>query len=614
MNQVSSFLENIIAVDEPDNGGNNQRRPSSSSMRSRRSTQGLEDIQAMDSCVTETKSNEKDGFKDKEKEKEKEHAKDKLKEKVKEGVNSPDPALPGKVSDFWYLEDDQKKVANQLTDRIMEKVLSVMLSTEIQPAHQRDVRSHMHKTRPPLLVHLMSINTTQMAQKTSPVFEVIDMLAFCAGWYNPWHTVGVTLLLSVFVLRPYVVTCVPPLVLLHCFLVPSYTKLYPPDPAIVDHAQVHRNPVLPGGAPLGRYEPPRVVSQFLREFVMNFTDLQNHMVLYIRMYDLAVGWGKHYVLFEDLRLSTVVFLLLVGVLAFNLLVLPRIVPLFFTLVPPKLVALVVLWLAAALCHPSVRRKVLDCLDSEDAREIRRDRTHRMENALMTTVVEENDPETMKIGKTDPPVSREVEVFELHVLGPSKIWEPVGFTLDFFALNHPKRHLNELSASLEEPLCEGSGSTTSEDNNTSSTTASSTTTATATTNATTAAADDSDEGVSHIFRKATLAEIKPPRHWRFAEQQWQIDLEPVNWVNASYIMDLVSVDTDEKWVYDFVDESGSCDGHVFRRRRWIRQCVRDHDTSRDRKDSVPGVVGIAGSAGMASSSSDRLSKTFSTLLL
>ena len=112
----------------------------------------------------------------------------------------------------------------------------------------------------------------------------------------------------------------------------------------------------------------------------------------------------------------------------------------------------------------------------------------------------------------------------------------------------------------------------------------------------------EESISNIFRKATLSEVKPPRFWRFAEQQWQIDLDPVLWVNANYIMDLVNVDTDEKWVYDYVDNEDSCDGQVFRRRRWVRQCVRDAELIRE-KDMALGVT-----------SSERLSKTFSTLLL
>ena len=552
MNQVSSFLENIIAVEDSQNPvparplSEQARRPSLASM----------EIPVLDNPDSDTDSDAE----------------------TAEADSPRDPLVThqGKVADFWYLEDDQKKVQNQLTDRIMEKVLSVMLSTELQPALSKDPRNCVHKTRPPLSVHLMSINTTQMAQKTLPVFELLDEVAFSAGWYNPWHTLGVTMIATLLILRPYLATTIPSLVLLKRFLLPSYLKLYAPDPSVVDNKYIFQNPALHEGAPLGKFEPPKQISQFLREFIMNFTDLQNHMVLYIRLYDVLVAWGQHYFLFENLPLSSVVFLMLIGSMVFNAVALPYLMPLFLKVIPIKAILVLFLWLMVAISHPYVRRKVLDALDTEDAREARRDRTHRLENALMRVVTE--DEPVME-------VVREAEVFELHALSPNKIWEPIGFTSDFFTLNHPRRHSQELSAETEENDLQPMPSPTSANS------ADHTTTSNA-----------EEESINNIFRKATLSEVKPPRFWRFAEQQWQIDLDPVLWVNANYIMDLVNVDTDEKWVYDYVDNEDSCDGQVFRRRRWVRQCVRDAELIRE-KDMALGVT-----------SSERLSKTFSTLLL
>ncbi|GEQ67369.1 hypothetical protein JCM33374_g1033 [Metschnikowia sp. JCM 33374] len=222
-------------------------------------------------------------------------------------------------------------------------------------------------------------------------------------------------------------------------------------------------------------------------------------------------------------------------------------------------------------------ELLDTEDTEDARVASRDRADRIENALMQNIaIDKEVPED---------VVREVEVFELHTLSSAKIWEPIGFTSDFFALNHPKRHLKELRASLDSPDLAPVQSPASEESTGDRT-----------------ASIGEEECVSNIFRKATLAEIKSPKHWRFAEQSWQIDLDPVQWVNANYIMDLVNVDTEEKWVYDFVDNDEPCDGQIFRRRRWIRQCVRAAEPSKDTKDPLLNVT-----------SSERLSKTFSTLL-
>ncbi|KAM9887740.1 hypothetical protein OXX79_013409, partial [Metschnikowia pulcherrima] len=117
MNQVSSFLENIIAVEDNQNpvparpSSEQARRPSSASM----------EIPVLDNPDSDTDSDAE----------------------TAEADSPKDPLVThqGKVADFWYLEDDQKKVQNQLTDRIMEKVLSVMLSTELQPASSKDPRN-----------------------------------------------------------------------------------------------------------------------------------------------------------------------------------------------------------------------------------------------------------------------------------------------------------------------------------------------------------------------------------------------------------------------------------------------------------------------------------------
>lgn len=531
-------------------------------------------------------------------------------------------------SSFWYLEDDPRKASNQLTEKLMEKVLNVVINTENRASGGIDERLAVHRTRPPFSVNLMTTNSTNLAQKISPVFEMIDgtILFFC--WYNSVYTIGMLMVITHLILNPYLCATVPAFVLLKRFLVPSYLKLYPPDPSVLDSTLWARNPIPHEGPPLRKYEPPRPPSQLSREFLMNFTDLQNQMVVYVRLYDAVVSWGQHYFLYENANLSAVVFALLVGSIVFDLAVLPYVVPLVLPYIPWKLLAIAFVWGSVGICHPVARNKVLDRWHTEEARVARLDSTDRTEKYLMS-FIDDNPPTE---------VVREVEMFELHRLSARKIWEPVGFTADFYTLNHPQRILDaeseEACASRRWSTAEKSransvistGSKVSTKSGTVASAATSTVdsdttegdapsdaggdTPTDTENTHAHATDESvldalmardmEEGtVLPIPHKATMAEIQPPEYWQFTASPWQIDLNPHAWVTQNCIMDLVSVDTDEKWVYDFVDQGETPDTQVYRRRRWVRPCTREKATAAPVVTTAP-----------SSRSSEWLSKTLS----
>lgn len=433
------------------------------------------------------------------------------------------------VSNYWYLEDDSKKVSNQLADRLMEKVLSVIIDSELGTPQASGARVEMQKQRPALSVNLMSKNSTQLAQKASPIFEAMDAFAMMMSWCNPFFTVGSLMLATHVILNPYLATTAPSIVLLHKFLIPSYLKLYPPDRSLLDGKFFQYNPVPYDGPPLDKYEPPRPISQFSREFVMNYTDMQNQMVPYIRLYGALVDRGQHYFLFENQKLSSVVYLILVVIIFLNVTVLPILVPLAMKYLPLRAIAIVWVWGAVGAFHPVVKDKALDYVDTEEARLARLDKTDHAESFLMRFVEEDLPTEAV----------REVEIFELHRL-KNKVWEPVGYSSDFFTLNHPRRILHSPEDYVVEDV------------------------------------EDEDEHVDDehvdvpILCKATLADVKLPVDWVFTDAKWTIDLD-LGWANYNCIMDLVNIDTDEKWVYDVV--TSSLDG-VYRRRRWTRQCKRE----------------------------------------
>lgn len=469
-------------------------------------------------------------------------------------AEDPRPELARHYSAFWYLEDDQKKISNQLTDKLVEKVLGVILNGQGEVSGTLDGRMTVHSTRPPLSVNLMSTNTTQLAQKGSPVFEVMDTVAMVLGWHNPYFSVGACLLATHVILNPYLITTLPSLYVLKKFLLPSYLKLYPPDRSIIDNQFTFHNPVPHEGPPLGKQEPPKPISQFSREFIMNFTDMQNQIVPYIRMYDALVSWGQHYFLFENPRLSSVVFLLLLVTTVGNLVLLPRVVPFILSHFPIKAFAIASVWMWVGAFHPAIKERALDYVNTEEARLARLDSTDRAENFFMKFMVDEDDAQQQQ---------RQVEIFELQRLSSRNIWKQLGFSTDHYALNHPERLIDEADVHHDTHSShshQGSDDTQStldsfEDEQDKSMVASS-----------------AEMPGSSIATKETLLEVKAPKDWVFAEPKWLVDLDPQEWVAEECLMDLVNIDTDEKWVYDYTDGE-HYEGSIYRRRRWVRMCKR-----------------------------------------
>lgn len=663
MEQVSSFLENILVV-EPDKAEKIERLPEAAKSLTKPLTKSL-----TKPLTAETATDNEPA--------------------ADQAEQLPNPSL---YSGFWYLEDDPRKASNQLTEKLMEKVLNVIINSETEASSGLEARMAVHRTRPPFSVNLMSTNSTHLAQKTSPVFETIDAIILFFCWYNPAYTIGVLMLVTHVILNPYLGTALPPALLIKRFIVPSYLRLYPPDTSVIDGELWARNPEPYQGPPLKKYEPPKPCSQFSREFLMNFADLQNQMVCYIRLYDQLVAWGQHYFLFENYKLTCVVFAILVFIIVFELAVLPNIMPYILLYFPWKTFSIILVWLFVAAFHPKVKDTLLDYWHSEDARLARLDSTDRVETFLTSFVAEEI--------KSD--ILRQVEIFELHRLSSRNIWEPMGFATDYYTLNHPQRimellerkkdvkpkekkrrwssekkdkkkkdkkekkeetreergktEVNDFSDKAGAPDNQSSAVDSTRDTKQNVSTGDSgsikegasigdTSSVEAsikddvpqlsivkeTRNASEAAivlpdkemtpgiiseseleeaqiqehidsakesTKENEEDTLPIPLRASLGEIRLPPHWQFSEDSWSIDLEPHIWVDQNCIMDLVNVDADEKWVYDFADNGDTPDGHVFRRRRWVRACKREK------------IVATVPTPATSSRSSEWLSKTLS----
>ncbi|CUM68259.1 uncharacterized protein PRCAT00005980001 [Priceomyces carsonii] len=430
-------------------------------------------------------------------------------------------------SSFWSKSEEQKKVSNSLvTDKLMEKIISMVIPMNVEDENKNKImneRVAMQKARPPLSMNTMSKNSIHLTQRLSPAFILIDNFINFGNWEDPFFTVGILMITTHLILNPFLLTVAPILLVLSNVLVPHYLLMYPPDTSFLNSFFEH-NPI-PARNKLYPYKVPKPVPEFSREFILNLTDLQNHMCLYIFAYDFILWLINGYLFFKDESLSNLVFIGLTGLVVNNLIVLPKLFPFLLTYFPLKLCLIVTIWLSLAILHPKIRSICLDWICNEETRQKFVDINHKVEVYLKEFIVN-ND--------IDEDIEKEVEIFELQKLNhKTKIWELVGFSNDLYPLNSSLR-------TLSNPV------------------------------------DDYEDGESNfsnirIARKENVDDIQPPRSWGFVGKKWKIDLDVRGWVMENLILDIVYIDNDEKWVYDYQPDETSND--VFRRRRWIRMCRR-----------------------------------------
>lgn len=423
-------------------------------------------------------------------------------------------------------EDGKKKVDKKtnslLIDKIVERLISIIIP--VNNLDQQTIineRLQIQKTRPSLSMNIMSSNAIMLNSRLTNVFVFIDSVINFLNWTNPYLTVGILLIITHIILNPYLITILPIVLIINNVLVPHYLLVHPPDKSIIDH-----NPI-PDDEALNDATLPGPVPQFSQEFLLNFTDLQNHMVLYICTYDFLIWLTKDYFYFKNEDLSSLVYLGLLALMGSNLFILPKLIPFVFSnLFLVKMIFIIMTWIFAIIIYPSNRDILLNFLYDENTRIGFLSRLNNLENKLVEKLVHEESFEKL---------CKIIEIYELQKFNRFlKSWEFIGFTNDFYSINNPLRKLN---SNLFKDV-EDEGLIEEEDN-------------------------------IKINRVANINNIICPKGWKFFGN-WNIDLKPSEWVENNLIKDIVNIDDDEKWVYDFYDG----DSEIFRRRRWTRYCVRD----------------------------------------
>lgn len=301
----------------------------------------------------------------------------------------------------------QKLVTDTLVERLLRMALPPSSATAAQ---QLESRLEAGRVRPKLSMPLMSRNFILANARFGPPFMFIDELICIFNWDNPARTLSIMFIYSLMVLKPVqFMTSLPFFYILFGVMVPNYMHIHKPD-----HEKLLDSNTSPAkGPPLQMPETPKPAPELSQEFVVNMTDLQNHMLLYVQAYDSIVAVLKQFAFFIDEQKSTVVFITLLVLGICNFFFIEVILP----YIPYKIILLILGWVVILACHPHFRDRVLESFYSEDARLSLLSWTNRYEEFLQ-----------IHVNISDTKEHRFANIFEIQHFQPkTKTWKTIGFS-------------------------------------------------------------------------------------------------------------------------------------------------------------------------------------------
>ncbi|KAG7821446.1 hypothetical protein KL942_004935 [Ogataea angusta] len=446
--------------------------------------------------------------------------------------SEPQKTPPAKRASSSFFDDifaSSKDHSTTLTDKMFERFLSMALPTtttqdgeELQSILER---IEMQKSRPQLSLNVMSKNAIQLLSRLSVPFVLIDQVIIIFSWSKPLYTLTFLNVATLLILKPILLLSLPFFYTCFEIIVPAYMKRHPPDKHTILQ---NRNPIPAEGPSVSHVDVPRPVPELSREFVLNSTDLQNHMLLYVMTYDFVTSLIVKYLYFKDENITIFIFVCLLtsGTLLtlFGAQVLSTMLPFI------KVTLSVGLWAATIAMHPDYRSTLLDMLYSEDTRL----RLLMMSNRLELWLNKELNLREQKEVK-------EAEIFELQHLDPeTHNWQLICFSSDPYPANSHARLNNLLLV-----------------------------------------------GTLHLSQVKPpegwkFVDVETAVNTRSVDG-WLLDLTPEGWIKENFLNETMDIDEDEKWCYDLVTKFSYQAGLTtnekktrgeVRRRRWIRYCVRD----------------------------------------
>ncbi|SCU81828.1 LANO_0B04302g1_1 [Lachancea nothofagi CBS 11611] len=389
-----------------------------------------------------------------------------------------------------------------LADKLVEKLIYMALPPSSELARTTiEHRVESSRNRPGLSVPIMSRNFIQMNSRLGPPFLVIDEIIKILSWSNTAYTLSILSLFTYIVMKPLpTLTSIPVFYIVFGIMVPQYLRIHKPDSNTVFMS----NPVPAGGPPLIQPEIPKPVPEFSKEFLLNLTDLQNHMLLYVAAFDFVNNILARFAFFTDESVSSAAFLVLLMLAWFNALFIDSL----SSFIPVKPILILFGWASVLALHPNNRERVLDKIYSEETR---------LRVLMLSSKVEQKVHKYFEYHESSE--MRQASIFEVQKFQEhGKTWELVGYSTDHYTLFSDYR--------ISEKVLE--------------------------------------DAAHH------LDDVKAPVEWEWTKHsKWEQDLDPVLWVELEFV-EYVDVDVETKWVYDICLDGSRGE---FRRRRWIRECIR-----------------------------------------
>lgn len=306
---------------------------------------------------------------------------------------------------------------NLLTDKLIEKLLHISLpSSNDMTSNIIETRVEAGRNRPRLSVPLMSKNFIQLNSRLSGPFMLIDQIIKIFDWTSPAYTLSVLSLFTYTVLNPLpTLTSIPVFYLLFGIMVPKYLEIHKPEPLDTFGS----NPIPAQGPPLMKAQINKPAPEFTKEFILNLTDLQNHMILYIATFDFINGILNKFTCFTNENISSPIFLFLLTIGCFNILYIDSLI--FW--IPLKIILLIVGWSFTIIMHPNFRDYYFSIIYSEDTR---------IRILTITNKIERWFNNQFQC--TESREQRQAAIFELQKFNEKdKSWELFGYSPDHYTL-------------------------------------------------------------------------------------------------------------------------------------------------------------------------------------
>lgn len=377
----------------------------------------------------------------------------------------------------------QKMLAESLIEKMMKMALPPIPESAIDNLKKRQ---EFAKDRPSLSANTMSRNVRQMNARMSYPFALSGEITKIFNWANPAYTISILLIYTHAVMKPLpTLTSLPIFYLLFAVMIPHYLYIHKPD--YCEYLDGNTTPA--EGPPLTKPAVPRPVPELSQEFMLNLTDLQNHMTLYVYFYDFVNECLTKFAYFTNERMSGAAFLILLAVGITNILFLDSLIK----YLPVRLLFLSFGWSLFIACHPRFKETFLSALNSEETRLRLLTLTNRCEN-----IVDKH------LRYTEPRDKGLVSVFEIQKFSEKeRCWVSIGFSNDDYTLFSDLRISQKNIAQHCAPVLE-----------------------------------EVKPPVSW--------------EWFEADDAWALDLEPAEWVEQGFIQ-YVDIDLGTKWVYDLTLE-------------------------------------------------------------